>query len=73
MIRLRAKAEERGYDPNVWFDNVELIAAEDIGRETVQYVSNIFRYYLTYRMVAKQELKRAEARRAIGISDALDQ
>ncbi|WOJ92275.1 lytic transglycosylase F [Congregibacter variabilis] len=73
MIRLRAKAKERGYDPNVWFDNVELIAAEDIGRETVQYVSNIYRYYLTYRMVAKQELKRAEARRAIGISDALDQ
>ncbi|MFT4768326.1 MAG: membrane-bound lytic murein transglycosylase MltF [Glaciecola sp.] len=73
MIRLRAKAAERGYDPNVWFDNVELIAAEDIGRETVQYVSNIYRYYLTYRMVAKQELKRAEARRAIGISDALDQ
>jgi membrane-bound lytic murein transglycosylase MltF len=70
MIRLRAKAEEKGYDPNVWFDNVELIAAEDIGRETVQYVSNIFRYYLTYRMVAKQELKRAEARRSLGISDA---
>jgi membrane-bound lytic murein transglycosylase MltF len=72
MIRLRAKAEERGYDPNVWFDNVEIIAAEDIGRETVQYVSNIFRYYLTYRNVANQELKRAEARRAAGISGALD-
>jgi membrane-bound lytic murein transglycosylase MltF len=72
MIGLRAKAEERGYDPNVWFDNVELIAAEEIGRETVQYVSNIYRYYLTYRLVAKQELARAEARRALGISDALD-
>lgn len=73
MIRLRSKAKDRGYDPNVWFDNVELIAAEDIGRETVQYVSNIFRYYLTYRMVAQQELQHAEARRAMGISDALDQ
>ncbi|MFK8041014.1 transglycosylase SLT domain-containing protein [Congregibacter sp.] len=72
MIRMRAKAADKGYDPNVWFDNVELIAAEDIGRETVQYVSNIFRYYLTYRMVAKQELKRVEARRAAGISDVLD-
>lgn len=72
MIRLRSKAKDRGYDPNVWFDNVELIAAEDIGRETVQYVANIFRYYLTYRMVAKQELQHAQARRAMGISDALD-
>ncbi|WP_439100996.1 transglycosylase SLT domain-containing protein [Congregibacter sp.] len=72
MIRMRAKAKEKGYDPNVWFDNVELVAAEEIGRETVQYVSNIFRYYLTYRMVAKQELQRAEARRAAGISDVLD-
>ncbi len=43
MIRMRQRAEEKGYDPNVWFDNVELVAAEEIGRETVQYVSNIFR------------------------------
>jgi len=70
MLRMRRRAEERGYDPNIWFDNVELIAAEEIGRETVQYVSNIFRYYLTYRMIAKQELKRAEARRAVGMGDA---
>jgi membrane-bound lytic murein transglycosylase MltF len=69
MIRMRALAAERGYDPNVWFDNVELIAAEEIGRETVQYVSNIFRYYLTYRMIERREQERAAARRAAGISD----
>lgn len=68
MIRMRSKAEEKGYDPNLWFDNVELIAAEEIGRETVQYVSNIYRYYLTYRMVANQELKHEAARKAVGIS-----
>lgn len=73
MIRMRGKAAEQGYDPNVWFDNVELIAAEEIGRETVQYVSNIFRYYLTYRMIANRELEHAAARRAAGINDALDQ
>ncbi len=72
MIGMRRKAEERGYDPNVWFDNVELIAAEEIGRETVQYVSNIYRYYLTYRMIANQELKHAAARRSAGMSDAPD-
>ena len=67
MISLRRKAAEQGYDPNVWFDNVELIAAQDIGRETVQYVANVYRYYLTYRMVAMQELVRKEAREAAGI------
>ena len=72
MIRMRSRAEAEGYDPNVWFDNVELIAAKEIGRETVQYVSNIYRYYLTYRMVAEQELEHAAARRAAGISDAPD-
>ncbi len=72
MIRMRATAGKKGYDPNVWFDNVELVAAEEIGRETVQYVSNIYRYYLTYRMVANQELRHAAAREAAGISGAPD-
>ncbi len=47
---LRAKAAQRGLDPNVWFDNVEVIAAEDIGRETVDYVANIYKYYMAYRL-----------------------
>jgi membrane-bound lytic murein transglycosylase MltF len=72
MMKMRSHAQEKGYDPNVWFDNVELVAAEEIGRETVQYVSNIYRYYLTYRLTAEQELKRAAARRAAGMSDAPD-
>jgi len=50
VIRLRREAEENGYDPNVWFDNVEIIAARRIGSETVTYVSNIFKYYTGYRM-----------------------
>ena len=70
MINLRAKAQAQGYNPNLWFDNVELIAAKEIGRETVQYVANIFKYYLSYRMVAMQALKRQAAREAAGI-DAL--
>ena len=39
-------------DPDVWFNNVEHAAAKLIGRETVQYVSNIYKYYLAYRQVA---------------------
>jgi hypothetical protein len=37
----------------------------------VQYVANIYRYYLTYRMVAMQALAREEARKAAGIGAAV--
>ena len=67
--RLRRIAEERGYDPNQWFDNVEVIVAEKVGRETVQYVGNIFKYYLTYRWINTADAERAAARRASGIED----
>ena len=68
--RLRREAAERGYDHNLWFDNVEVIVAEQVGRETVQYVSNIFKYYLTYRWINTADAERAAARRATGMEDA---
>ena len=49
--QLRAEAGKRGLDPNIWFDNVERIAAERIGNETVQYVSNIYKYSVAYKLV----------------------
>jgi membrane-bound lytic murein transglycosylase MltF len=60
--QLRARAQKRGLDPNVWFNNVELVAAQSIGRETVQYVSNIYKYYLAYTMLVEQEQQRQKAR-----------
>jgi membrane-bound lytic murein transglycosylase MltF len=60
--QLRERARKRGLDPNKWFNNVELVAAEAIGRETVQYVSNIYKYYLAYRMINDQQQQRAKAR-----------
>ena len=55
---LRAEAARQGLDPNVWMDNVELIAAARIGIETVQYVSNIYKYYIAYKLVEEhQQLK----------------
>jgi membrane-bound lytic murein transglycosylase MltF len=47
-LRRRAKAE--GLDPNRWFGNVELVVAKDVGQETVRYVSNIYKYYVAYRL-----------------------
>ena len=51
---LRAKAAKMGLNPNVWFQNVEVAAAREIGRETVQYVSNIYKYYIVYRRLVDQ-------------------
>ena len=61
--QLRAETKKRGLDPNVWFGNVERVASERIGRETVTYVSNIYKYYITYRLLTEQ-LERREAAKA---------
>jgi membrane-bound lytic murein transglycosylase MltF len=60
--QLRREAKERGLDPNVWFGNVERVASERIGRETVTYVSNIFKYYVTYRLMTEQNERRQAAK-----------
>jgi len=54
VAKLRSEAEKKGLDPNVWFNNVELIAAKRIGRETVQYVSNILKYYIAYKFLEEK-------------------
>jgi membrane-bound lytic murein transglycosylase MltF len=58
VAELRRAAAARGLDPNVWFDNVEFIAAERIGPETVQYVSNIYKYYIAYELITEDEEER---------------
>jgi membrane-bound lytic murein transglycosylase MltF len=65
ISQLRKKAAARGLDPNRWFNNVELIAAESIGRETVQYVSNIYKYYLAYQMYAEEQKQRLEVKKVM--------
>jgi membrane-bound lytic murein transglycosylase MltF len=54
IARLRKEAPDMGLDPNVWFNNVELVAAKDIGQETVTYVSNIYKYYVAYKLAMQQ-------------------
>ena len=64
--QLRREAKERGLDSNVWFGNVERVASERIGRETVTYVSNIYKYYITYRLISEQRDRREAAKVAVG-------
>jgi membrane-bound lytic murein transglycosylase MltF len=64
--RLRGEAEKRGLDPNVWFGNVEQVVSERIGRETVTYVGNIYKYYVAYRLVEEEQQRRAVLKQPLG-------
>ena len=66
VAQLRQKAVAANLDPNVWFKNVEVIAAREIGRETVQYVSNIYKYYLAYQTLQERLRARDQARSSTG-------
>jgi len=59
---LRKKAAQMGLNPNIWFHNVEYAAAKEIGQETVQYVANIYKYYIAYRSVVTQREKKEKLR-----------
>jgi membrane-bound lytic murein transglycosylase MltF len=60
--KLRKETEKRGLNPNVWFNNVEIIAARRIGEETVTYVSNIYKYYVAYTLIEEQRAEQEKAR-----------
>ncbi len=62
IARMRKLAARMGLNPNIWFNNVELAAAKKIGRETVQYVSNIYKYYIAYRLAAERRTLQKSSR-----------
>lgn len=68
IARLRALAPEYGLDPNEWFREVELIVQRKVGMEPVNYVGNIYKYYLAYKRVgdraAEREAAETEVQRA---------
>lgn len=61
VAQLRREAKRRGLDPNVWFGNVEYVAADKIGQETVTYVSNIYKYYIAYRLILESKAARQQS------------
>lgn len=56
LRRLRKRALEKGLNPNIWFNHVEKIAAETIGKETVNYVNNIYKFYITYLLASRYKI-----------------
>jgi membrane-bound lytic murein transglycosylase MltF len=65
LRQLRRETARRGLDANLWFNNVERVVGERIGRETVQYVSNIYKYYVAYTLTL-EDWHRDEARKPGG-------
>jgi len=65
--QMRKLAAERGLDPNRWFYNVEVVTQEKVGGEPVEYVTNIHRYYMAYRLSdrleAEEDARRKESPR----------
>jgi membrane-bound lytic murein transglycosylase MltF len=62
ISQLRKETERRGLDPNVWFGNVERIVSARVGSETVDYVGNIFKYYVAYKLIVEEQERRAGSR-----------
>ena len=60
---MRSLASKMGLDPNKWFGNVETAALRIVGQEPVRYVVNIQKYYIAYKLVLEEQVKREAARR----------
>ncbi len=63
--RLRRAAKRAGLNPNIWFGNVEQMVRRSIGRETVEYVANVNKYYIAYKLGFGLLKERARALEAI--------
>ena len=70
IARLRRQAAADGLDPNQWFDNVEREAAREVGSEPVNYVRNVMKYYLAYRLTFEREQLRREVLTRLGREDS---
>ena len=66
ISQMRKEAAKRGLDPNVWFHNVEYVAAEKIGAEAVTYVANIYKYYIAYKLVMEIRAEKEVVTKQIG-------
>jgi membrane-bound lytic murein transglycosylase MltF len=62
IAALQREALQADLNPNSWFNNVERVAAQRVGRETVQYVANIYKYYVSYSLLERHLRTREQVR-----------
>ena len=65
ISKMRKEAAKRGLDPDKWFNNVEIVVAEKIGKETTTYVRNIYKYYAAYRLTQEAEEASRQSREKV--------
>ena len=65
IAKMRKEATARGLDPNLWFNNVEVVTADRIGMETTTYVRNIYKYYVAYKLAIEQRDRQRAAREMV--------
>jgi membrane-bound lytic murein transglycosylase MltF len=70
VLKLQKEAERRGLNPYVWFNNVEIIAGQRIGPETVTYISNIYKYYVAYTLLEEHRAQQRAVRTGVSQHDA---
>ncbi len=58
MNQMRKETQKRGLNQNVWFGKVERVVGEKVGQETVTYVSNIYKYYIAYKLTIEERAER---------------
>lgn len=59
--KMRRYAKEQGYNPDIWFNNVEIITRKHIGKQPVVYVTNINRYYIVYKQLMRLKKHREKS------------
>lgn len=73
LNKFRRLAEKSGLDPNIWFNNVEIAASKIVGQETVQYVSNIYKYYVAYELVKQRQAQKEAAKAGTTVAGGASQ
>jgi len=65
ITKMRKAAAKQGFDPDIWFNNVEIVTAQKIGLETTTYVRNIFKYYVAYTLMEEKRKMGRKAREQV--------
>jgi membrane-bound lytic murein transglycosylase MltF len=65
VSKMRKAAEKSGFNPDLWFNNVEVVTAQKIGIETTTYVRNIYKYYVAYKLMQEAQEAREKAKEQV--------